>query len=290
MSIGIIFAVAAMLCWGAGDFLIQKSARRVGGWETLFLITFFGSVVLFPIIWHEIPKIVNLDGNGSWILLIFAGLTIFIASLVEFEAFRRGKLSVVEPTLSLEIFISAIFAYFILSEALGMSQIIVILLLITGLFLVSYRGRVFSAKFLLEKGVLLGIGAALVMGMANFFVGWGAREVSPLMSNFAINIFCCVGSGAVLLARGRLAGVWKDLKDFRQTLIPMIIFDNIAWIAFAYGLTLAPIGITVALSESYIIIAVLLGIFINKEKLERHQMVGLILALASAVALAAMTL
>jgi drug/metabolite transporter (DMT)-like permease len=66
----------------------------------------------------------------------------------------------------------------------------------------------------------------------------------------------------------------------------MIIFDNIAWIAFAFAMTLSPIGITTALSESYIIIAVLLGIFVSKEKLEQHQKIGLVVAVGSAVLLA----
>jgi uncharacterized membrane protein len=51
-------------------------------------------------------------------------------------------------------------------------------------------------------------------------------------------------------------------------------------------MTLAPISISVAISESYIIIAVLLGYFVNKEKLRKHQIIGLTLAIVSAVYLA----
>jgi drug/metabolite transporter (DMT)-like permease len=47
ISIGIGMAFIAMLCWGVGDFLIQKSTRKLGNVETLFLITFFGAIVLF---------------------------------------------------------------------------------------------------------------------------------------------------------------------------------------------------------------------------------------------------
>jgi hypothetical protein len=37
LGIGVGFAFIAMLCWGVGDFLIQKSARKLGDWETLFV-------------------------------------------------------------------------------------------------------------------------------------------------------------------------------------------------------------------------------------------------------------
>ena len=33
-GIGIALAFVAMLCWGFGDFMIQKSTRKVGDWET----------------------------------------------------------------------------------------------------------------------------------------------------------------------------------------------------------------------------------------------------------------
>jgi drug/metabolite transporter (DMT)-like permease len=51
-------------------------------------------------------------------------------------------------------------------------------------------------------------------------------------------------------------------------------------------MTLAPIAISVALSESYIIIAVLLGMFVNKERLRKHQIFGMIVAIISAILLA----
>ncbi|MSS75081.1 hypothetical protein EXS73_02625 [Candidatus Pacearchaeota archaeon] len=66
----------------------------------------------------------------------------------------------------------------------------------------------------------------------------------------------------------------------------MCILDNAAWIAFAYAMVLTPIGIVVALSESYILIGVLLGICVNKEHLQLHQKFGLILALGAAIWLA----
>jgi len=40
VSVGIGLAFVAMLCWGIGDFLIQKSTRRIGNTVTLFLSRF----------------------------------------------------------------------------------------------------------------------------------------------------------------------------------------------------------------------------------------------------------
>ncbi len=58
IEVGIGLAFVAMLCWGFGDFLIQRSARKLGDWETLFVITFFGVIVLLSI---KISEVFLLD-------------------------------------------------------------------------------------------------------------------------------------------------------------------------------------------------------------------------------------
>ena len=285
MSIGIICALVAMLAWGFGDFLIQRSLRKVGDWETLFIITLFGTIILLPFVWHQLPTLFSFKTATSGILLS-AGLMLFLAALAEFEALRRGKLSVIEPTWSLEIPTSVLLAFLVLGERLSGTQILIIIALIIGLFLVSYRGQVFTKRFFLEKGVVISIFSALLMGAANFFVGWGARETDSLLINFSVNIFSMVGTGIVLLAQKRFLKPFRDVQKYPRELLLMCVLDNGAWIAFAFAMVYAPIGLAVALSESYIIIAVLLGIFINREKLQTHQRAGLIIAVISAIVIA----
>ena len=69
----------------------------------------------------------------------------------------------------------------------------------------------------------------------------------------------------------------------------MAISDNAAWIAYIFSMSLVSIAVATALSESYIIITVLLGLFINKERLQTHQKIGLVVALTAAIVLAAIT-
>ena len=49
-----------------------------------------------------------------------------------------------------------------------------------------------------------------------------------------------------------------------------------AWIAFAYATVFVPIAIAVSISQCFIIITVLLGIFVSHEKLMSHQKVGVV--------------
>jgi bacterial/archaeal transporter family protein len=283
---GIAFAFVAMLCWGIGDFLIQRSTRKVGDFETLFLISLFGMVVLFPFVLGDVETLIS---NGRTVLILaLCSTVLLVAALLDFEALRVGKLSIVEPIWSLEIPVAAVMAYLFLGERLGVVQIVLIIILIAGLVLVSVRGR-HSLRHVFERGALIALIAAIAMGAANFLFGWGGRLSSPIMVNFFVSVFLAGATGAVLFIRGRLMVALSDFVRYRHLLVPMSIFDKAAWVAFAAAMVAAPIGIVVALSESYIIIAVLLGLFINRERLRPHQYAGLLVALGSAITLAAVT-
>ena len=277
-----------MFFWGFGDFFIQRSTRKVGDWETLFIITLIGCIILLPFVWSNLGGLFS--GNTSSLsVLLAAGAFLFIAGMLEFEALRLGKMSVIEPTWSIEILVAALLAFLILGEVLSFGQVCVIVSLIIGLFLLSYRGVAFSKKFLLERGVPIAILSALIMGIAAFFIGWGARETDALMVNFAVSLFSLIGSAVYLIYHKRLLHTLRDIFKYPKTLLTMSILDNAAWIAFAFAMTLSPIGIATAISEGYVIIAVILGLVVNKEKLERHQNMGLWVAVVSAIVLAVKT-
>ena len=288
IGIGIGLAFVAMLCWGFGDFLIQKSTRKLGDWETLFLITGFGAVVLLPFVWHSLPDLFAGDGPGL-IVLCGAALVLLLAALLEFEALRRGKLAVVEPIWSFEIPAAALLSYFLLDEHISTTQIILAIFLIICLALVSFRGKRFTVSFFLERGVIISFISALVMGCANFFMGWGGRVTDPITVNFFTDAVLMIICGLYLAYQGRLRKTFFDLRHGYATIIPMSVADKVAWLAYVTSMALIPIAVATALSESYIIIAVLLGLFVNKEKLQRHQKIGLVGAIIAAVVLASTT-
>lgn len=275
-----------MLGWGFGDFLIQRSTRKIGDWETLFLICLFGAVVLTPFVYKDIPSLFSSFDNYSIFIMIGASAAVFIAALLEFESLKEGKISVVEPIWSIEIIASAVLAFFVLNEMVTFLQGMLILLLIIGLCMISLKSYHLDRKVWLEKGVLIAVMGAILMGVANFFVGWGARVSSPLLINWFLNVFIIVPIFFILIFRKRFRHLFREIRKNKKVFLGMCLLDNIAWVAFAYAMVLAPISIVVALSESYIVIAALLGIYISKEKLKIHQKIGLVLAVISAIILA----
>jgi len=288
IGIGIALSFVAMLAWGFGDFLLQKSTRKVGTMETLFFISLFGSVILLPFSLKSFAEAFSNMGFEVFILAITSVL-LLCAAILDLEALKRGKLAVVEPIWSLEIPVASVLAFFIISERISLTQIILIALLVVFLVMVAFKEKRFSKKTLLEKGVLIAIFSAIAMGATNFFFGWGARATDPILINFVTDTFLMLASGIYLLSVGKWKSTMHQIKENIGVILPPSIADKISWLAFAFSMAVAPISVAVALSESYIIIAVILGITVNKEKLHSHQKIGLIGAVIVAVILAIIT-
>lgn len=68
-----------------------------------------------------------------------------------------------------------------------------------------------------------------------------------------------------------------------------MILDNVAWTAYGFAMIYIPIAIATTISESYVALSVMLGIFVNREKIEKHQIIGIVLAILGVILLSSTT-
>ena len=223
-------------------------------------------------------------------MLFIASLVLFFAALLDFEALKKGKLAIVDSVFALEVPVSVILAFTIIKEKTGLTELILISLIVVGLTLISIKSFHLSKRQWIEKGVFLGLLGSIFMGASNFFVGFASRITNPLLTNWFINVFIAVICLLYLIFSKKLKKIVKDFKKNKNLMLNISTFDNAAWVSFAFAASLAPIAIVVALSESYIALAALLGLLINKEILMKHQKLGLAISLLSAIILAMITI
>ncbi|OGG87085.1 hypothetical protein A3B87_03715 [Candidatus Kuenenbacteria bacterium RIFCSPHIGHO2_02_FULL_39_13] len=302
---GIFFALIALFSWGAGDFLIQKSVRRVAKFRfrqlffpdktrqyanlvVLFYIVLIGSLVLLPFIVKDLGFLFQSGAFLKWGILILASLTLLFAAVFDFQALKIGKLAVVEPILSFEIPVTALAAFIFIKERLELWQILLVACIFIGIFLISIQSfKDFKTKnFRLEKGVIYVIAATLMMGLANFLVGLSARETSPLLINWFLNVFILISLFIFLSLKSQLKVlVASNTREHKRLIFVTALIDNTAWIAYAYSVLYLPMAIALGITESYIALAAILGLVVNKEKLKPHQLIGLIVTVTMAVIL-----
>jgi drug/metabolite transporter (DMT)-like permease len=279
---GLAFAGVAVLGWALGDFLIQRSARKLGDWEALFWIVAFAAAVLFPFIY---PKLLGLT-LFDWCILSLASITILVASLLDFEALRVGKISVVEPIFAMEVPVTIALATFVLGEHLSVVQLSLTAILLVGTVLVSNKhlGKLHART--LEKGVIVAALTALGMGTSNFLFGFGSRATDPLMITWFTSVFMTVATFYYLVKRRQSHWIWRNLQRNHWLILSVGMADTAAWVGYSASALYIPIGIVTGLTESYIALTVILGLFFNEERMRSHQTIGLVLAIISAIALA----
>ena len=283
-EIGVLLALSAFIFWGFGDFLIQRTTRKIGDWETLLVLDGIGVVILLPFVYNDFGSLLHGD---TLAVLLAASVAMLFASITDFEALKKGKIGVVEPIYALEIPVAGLFAFFVINESIGMFHSALIAMLIMGIALVSLKSRHFSRKAWLEKGVVVALVGVLLMGLTAFLFGFSTRITNPLMVVWFTNLFTGGVSLYYLMVSRKLGKLGKDITKNKKLILTVGLLDNFAWVTYGFATSLIPIAIATALSENYIVLAAILGLLINKESLLRHQKIGLVIAISSAVVLAA---
>lgn len=284
---GILLSLGALLSWGIGDFLIQRSARKFGDWIALFYITAFASVFLFPFVYKDLPKLFT--GGRDLVLLIALSATLLFAALFDFEALRIGKISIIEPMYAFEVPVTAILGVVVIGEFLSGWQTMLIGVLLVGIFLVSVKSFRHFKNIGVERGVWYAVWATLGMGTVNFLFGFASRVNDPLLVNWFTSCFVAIIAFAYLAAHSRIDEIARDWKNHKELIVAVSAIDNIAWIFFAYSVLYIPIAIATGISESYIALAAGLGLFFNKERLKKHQLIGIAFAVVGVIALSLVT-
>jgi len=245
------------------------------------LLEIFLYIVLFPLILKDFNLIFTLP---NLILLLVLGVITFVAAIFDFEALKIAKLSTADIIMELELPITISLGYIFFREGLSIIQFVIISLIFIGIILVATESFA-HWKIKWEKGLLMAILAAVGMGLVNFLTSASSRSISPIMAIWApwviFTLFCVI----VLIKRKGFSKLAKDVSKYKWLLIWMGIIDTAAWLFYSFAVFDKHVGIITAITESYPAVAVFLGVWLNREKVNWHQYLGAALAIGSSILL-----
>jgi len=279
MNIAILLAFGAMILWGVGDFLIQRCIQRIGSLETLFWITLASSILLYPFIYQSLPDL----SSGQFLVLLVLGLVGFLGVYIHFEALDVGKLSVVELIFSLELPLTILLGVIFFQEVLTLRLILLMLLLFSGIILLSVDFKKINTRQFLEKGALLAIIAASIVALINFLTAVSAREVSPILVIWFPWLVSALLTFTYLLLKKRLGKIIQKSRPFWKLLAVMVIIDITAWLCYSFALSQKELSITTSITESFVVVAMILGIIFNKDRIRPIQYLGAALAVVCSI-------
>jgi drug/metabolite transporter (DMT)-like permease len=281
MDLVLIGAFVAMVCWGIGDYCIQRSARVMGDVEALTWIGVIGAIGLLPFI---IPQLGELGVRGNVALLLLLGLVTFAAAILDFEALKIGKLSVIEMVVSLELPFTILLGALFFNDIITVWQVVIILILMWGVALTALTPA--KIHFRWEKGIFLALATAILMALVNFLTALSAKEITPLLAVWVPWVIFTIICLVIIWKRNGTRTFFSHARHHTKLIVIMGVFDTVAWIAYAYATSNGELGIITAITESYPAIALALGVWLNKEKIQEHQYLGAGLALVASFLLA----
>jgi len=157
--------------------------------------------------------------------------------------------------------------------------------LFIGVILISVDFKKIKSQYFLEKGSIFALLTAVIVSLVNFLMAYGAKEIDPLVTLWLPWLVSGLICG-VLIYEQKDKQFWKkSLLNWRLILAVMII-DCLAWLFYVLATIKNDLSITISISESFIVIAIILGIFFNKEKITKPQVLGALLAISASVAIA----
>src|SRR3989338_970493 len=278
IEFGILAAFAAMLLWGFSDFMIQKSTRKMGDFETLAFMSIVGSALLAPFALADISAALL---PGNLLLLLLLSCVGFVGWSLDYDALKRGKLSVVEVIIEIELPITVGLGIVFFGESLGLLQWALMGSAFIGIILIALRSLPAKRAIRLEKGAIIAFAVAAGSAGVSFLTASASRSISPFMALWFPWVVVGLLSLAVVCKRDGIRKFARNVSRFRRYAITATAFDVSAWVLFAFALVGNKLAVTAAIVESYVAVAVLLGIFVNKERIRHYQVIGAVIAVAA---------
>lgn len=254
------------ITWSLGNILVKKSFTRLTPWQTYA----YDAIAIALPLWLIYG---SLTGGNLLHTTPIAFASAFIISIVYmfyYYAIYKGPLGLTAPVIATYPVITVILSFIFLGERLGIVATLAIFLTLFGIILISIPSRL---KLKLEKWFFLSLLVSVGYGVTAYTGKVAVGEVgnSTYLMILAITQVMVVILWKLII-RDKIPKVNIPTLGMAGIGIMLLNIGNIAYyIALEKGLA----SIVVPLSESYIVLLVIMSVLILKEKISRHQLIGI---------------
>ena len=289
----IVLALFSAFCLGVYDIMKKLSVRDNDVLMVLLLNTFFGALLLSPvIITHLFEGTVGLGESPRGHFLILIKSTIVLGSwLLGYFAIKHLPLTIQGPINASRPVMVLVGAVLIFGERLNVMQWAGILLGFTSLFFISRIGAKEGFSLRHSRWLLFSIGAAVLGAVSALYDKYLLRQYEPLDVQAWYALYQCVIMGAAILIVRRMAAHAGATTKFRWrwTILFISVFLTAADLAYFYSLSLSGSMISVVsmIRRGSVIVPFMYGVFALHERNVKVKLVDLCILMLSLALLVA---
>lgn len=271
--IAVLGGLGAAACWAGATLCASRSTKLIGVQSVLAWVMLVGLfVTAVPAIAGGIPDALGRRELG-W--LVIAGAGNVGGLLLDYEALRVGKVSIVAPITSTEGAIAAALAV-ATGEALGLGPAVMLGVIVIGVALASITPSDESGDAL--KASLLAGGAAISFGVGLYATAKISRELPLIWALIPARVLGVAAVALPLAASRRL--------QLTRAAVPFVVGSGlcevVGFASYAIG-SRHDIAVSAVLASQFAALAAIAAFFLFRERLTRVQLSG-VAAIAVGVA------
>jgi drug/metabolite transporter (DMT)-like permease len=279
--LAILGGLGAATMWTVTTICSSRSSRLIGVGSTLAWVMLIGLAITLPLVAASgVPA--NLDGPTIGWLVVAGGGNVF-GLLLEYRAFRLGKVGVVSSIASTEGAIAALIAVSA-GERISPGAGVTLAAIAAGVCLAALTGdsdeRTESREAL---AALFAVGAALSFGVSVYATGRISQEL-PIP--WAVLPARAVGVAAVAVPLALTARL-RITRGAVPLVVAAGVCEVLGFASFAIGARHG-IAITAVLGAQFAALSALAARVLFRERLTRLQLVGVVVIVAGVAILAAL--
>ncbi len=271
----IVLALISALTYGVSDFLGGLISRNVSAWQTA--VVGQCSSTVFSVLGGALVGGVVTSGDWTWAAV--AGLGGGFGTAFLYRGLGSGRMSVVAPISAIGSALVPVSFGIITGDRPSLLVFVGIVSALPAIYLIS---QVIETSPSREGGVLDGVLAGL--GFGSMFAMLGQINSEAGLWPLALTQFTSVFGVIITAAIMRAAWLPRDRGVYKAIVMGPI--GLVATGTFLYATHYGLLSVVAVISALYPASTVVLAAFILRERIHRHQAIGLALA-ATAVALVA---
>lgn len=273
-----------MLGWGVSDFFANEASDKVGHTRAFFWSQIAGLVLMGFAAAFFGESLVGFSFSMLAIILA-TGVSYALGYLFFYNAFEIGNVSIVSALINLQqLFIVGI-SFFVFKQTLTTLQIPAIILLISGVVLVSLNLKeLLSGKVSFIRGVKECVVAAVLFGV--FF--WPLNEyvverVDWAMASFLIKLVAIASVYLIAMFTKKSLRLPGNLKGIKKILIVVGLLEAFAVISVSFGVAFGDLIIVGPIASALTVVTITLAMIFLKEKISKIQGVGIALTISGII-------
>ena len=257
------------------NFLLKGSTNReVFTWWMLISV----SILLIPL-----GVILFLQEPFTTIGLLFILGTVILHILYYIllaRGYTKADLSLVYPIArGMAPILVPILGIFVLNERVSSIGLIGILIIILGIGIVYWWGRIKEIireplKFLREPGLRYAVGTGIIIAIYSIWDKVGVSHINPVMYMYSMTLGTAISMFPIILRLHGMPSIQAEWNLNKVRILGAGAFDFLSYVLILTALTFSPISYIAPAREIGIVLVVLLGSLLLKEPFGKGRILG----------------